>query len=668
MKIYFFSFLLFISSTGILAQDDELDQLEQEFSDEFGGSIQMDQTGLDDDNTVDALPDAPLEESASPEKEMNSEKEVVNDDELSIPDEKNIKDISIQEENKTFDTGVEESQLLSLAEKISYKLSDEEWQSIAESANVTTSYTVQEGDWLFKISRQLFGSGFYYPKIWALNPYITNPHEIEPGMELVFQSGSTAPPELLLEGEISPTDSGKQSWEREKQRLLSQGVHVDYASEDMEQLLVQSSASNSDEYRKYDPPPISHTLPVPTDEYDDSGFDKTGPRRYKFKQGFSKNTFVTENEIEVFGSIVDGINNAIIFGNGDHVYIKLENVEDPQPGDFYSIFKVSNKKVQHENSERNGYRYAINGHVRLIAERGEKWEAEIFDLTDAVMRDDKLTVYTPKIKRINRLFSTQIIEAVILGSYDVKDLYSLGDIVYLDRGRADGVEVGTVFGVYGREDRMTEKMISEKPTYLNAELTVISLTDQFATALVTGSVRDISRGAYAVTLTEEDAFSKKGARKDQTLEPTEDVQVKEDLGEQVINDSEDLQLNEEELEELDRIENQKSYIDETEKDLEELDDLEDSIDDVDEVLTEEDKKLLDQDLEGVESDLDSDEDELELLEQEKGKVYLDEQLNEKENPYGLSEGDVEEVDELLNFNPEDEIEFGPEENLEEEFE
>ena len=52
------------------------------------------------------------------------------------------------------------------------------------------TYEVMEDDTLWGISRTLFGTGFYYSKIWSLNPYITNPHQIEPGMVLTFSLGS----------------------------------------------------------------------------------------------------------------------------------------------------------------------------------------------------------------------------------------------------------------------------------------------------------------------------------------------------------------------------------------------------------------------------------------------------------------------------------------------
>ena len=69
-----------------------------------------------------------------------------------------------------------------------------------------------------------------------------------------------------------------------------------------------------------------------------------------------------------------------------------------------------------------------------------------------------------------------------------------GDVVYLDRGRADGVEIGNVFEVFSFYDRGTGKRISRDPTYKIGELSVISMTDDFATALVTNSSDEIGLG------------------------------------------------------------------------------------------------------------------------------------------------------------------------------
>ena len=74
---------------------------------------------------------------------------------------------------------------------------------------------------------------------------------------------------------------------------------------------------------------------------------------------------------------------------------------------------------------------------------------------------------------------------------------SSGDVVYLDRGRADGVEIGTIFEFYDFVDRGTGKRITPDPTYKIGEGVVISLTDNFATVLVSNSTVVIPLGSLA---------------------------------------------------------------------------------------------------------------------------------------------------------------------------
>ena len=62
----------------------------------------------------------------------------------------------------------------------------------------------------------------------------------------------------------------------------------------------------------------------------------------------------------------------------------------------------------------------------------------------------------------------------------------------------------------------------------------------------------------------------------------------------------------------------------------------------DQSLEQEEKKVKSQDPNGFES--------VDEIETEVGKKYLDEDVNNKENPYGLTEFDLEEIDELLNTN------------------
>ncbi len=260
-------------------------------------------------------------------------------------------------------------------------------------------------------------------------------------------------------------------------------------------------------------------------------------------------------------------------------------------------------------------------------------------------------------------------EAAVIGSYrDTSNGLSYGDVVYLDRGRADGVEMGNVFTVYSFFDRGTEQRITPDPTYKIGELTVISLSDDFATALVTQSSSVISLGALAFTKTAEEAARISKVRNKSLLSSVKDVQDKaldeldielnlNDLSDDLLKKADQVQLTEDELEELERQEREKSTIQDHEKDLRELEKLENEIlsaeSKASESKVDEDKFLEQQDLDGVEKDAKLDQDKesfenLDDMEKEVGRQFMDEDINAKENPYGLSEFDLEEIDELLN--------------------
>lgn len=55
-------------------------------------------------------------------------------------------------------------------------------------------YTVQPGDTLWEISSKFLGNAYYWPRLWSINDYITNPHWIYPGNRVVFRMGTLIDP------------------------------------------------------------------------------------------------------------------------------------------------------------------------------------------------------------------------------------------------------------------------------------------------------------------------------------------------------------------------------------------------------------------------------------------------------------------------------------------
>ena len=524
-----------------------------------------------------------------------------------------------------------------------------------------------------------------------MNPQITNPHEIEPGQVLVFDTGSAdqAPRVALssFEDDSGQQFSGRGSstkvainqfakygdginppWLKERQRLINKGVYFQYLSEsEYKDVMSQDSSLLNDDFKKYDPPFNEALIQEPGDAYDSSGFDTTSKFEYKIKEGFYLNTFVSTNFVQDLGYIKSKQSENIYIDKFEKVYLDFDSSIKARPGDEFSVYYPQGK-VEHKISDRAGYRYTIVAQVKVLRQIDDVWEAEVTEVSGLVERGARLTVFTPKIKKIFKTFNKRLVEAAVVGSYsEGMSAMSLGDVVYLDRGRVDGVELGNIFQVYGFIDRGTEKRIATNPAYTKGELVVISLTDNFATALITSSKQVLEVGNIALSKTQESAM--RDVRIEQGIKSEErdlkdklnleelDVEIDlDEISSDLLDSLDRVQIREDELEELERQEREKSIIRESEDDLKEIERIERELIDAESRLNE---KKIDEDeylektdlelLENKEKPLDPNAlENVNEFEINKGKKYVEEDLNAKENPYGLTEFDLEEINELLN--------------------
>ncbi len=594
-----------------------------------------------------------------------------------------------KEKVEVFDIGTEEKKLLEMSKYVESKISGKEWSEIS-SATKDEQYTVQEGDTLWSICGRLFGSGFYYSKIWSLNPQITNPHEIEPGLTLLFSSGDEDTfPQVAL-GEFKKNEDVVEgapvlanekkfqfdrfgegtvpNWLNERKELISQGVYFQFASDETyEDLAKLGKEALTTEHQAYEPPLTEIIIKEPGEQYDNSGFDKNSKITFNVKEGFFLNTFMTSNIIQDLGYITNMAKENVFIHQFDKIYVNFDSSVNVKPGDLFSVY-IPGGPTKNKASDRSGHKYTIGAQIKVLRQINKKWECLVTEQSGVIQRDDRVTLYTPKIQKIKPTFNKRNIEAIIMDSYDQRSNgLSFGDVVYLDRGRADGVELGTIFTLHDYQDRGTGRQITADPTYKIGEVTVISLSDNFATGLISNSSQEIKIGTIAITKTEEEAalsdrirtrkdLQNVYAKESQSLEEL-DVELNlDDLSKDLLEKADRVQLTEDELEELERQEREKSVIKDHEKDLNELERLEDEIleaeTQINEHKVDEDKYLEQENLNAVEKKVKGqDKDAFESLneiEKDIGLKYMDEDINAKENPYGLTEFDLEEIDELLN--------------------
>lgn len=620
-------------------------------------------------------------------EDVKSDVEVV---EPSKANKINTSDKKVSLDKNLFNVGKEEKELLELAKFVEKKIPADEWNELATAAKVD-KYVVQEGDWLWKISKNLFGSGFYYSKIWSMNPQITNPHEIEPGQILVFSTGSeesfpkvsfgsfdSQTPEDTKVAGVKVASSGafsnygediKSDWLVERRKLIDKGAFFQSLTESTYQdVLSMTEIELNTDYKKYAPPVTKVLIEEPTEEYDENGISSIERQEINVSQGFYLNTFLSTNHIQDLGYISDKKDEAVLIHDKGKAYVQFDKTVQVRPGDQFSIYQPQGK-VSHEISDREGLRYSIVGQVKATRElEDNKWEVDTFQIVDVIERGARITVYTPKIAKIFQTYNSRRIEAAIIGAFKVQERgLALGDVIYLDRGRVDGVELGNIFEIYSFRDQGTGKKISSQPTYVKGEATIITVTDNFATAVISYSNDEMGLGNIALTKSEATAKMADQLRtssREKALGEKENLALEEldvelnldNLGEDLLKQVDEIRIEEDELEELERQEREKSIIKEQARDLKELEKLEQELIDAETKLNEqkidEDTYLERQDLNLIEKGVKTKDpnalESMNEIEAKEGRKYMDEDLNSKENPYGLTPYDIEEIEELLN--------------------
>ena len=421
------------------------------------------------------------------------------------------------------------------------------------------------------------------------------------------------------------------------------------------------------DYEKYEPP--YNPLFDITDPRDgrELDFDESLKVKLSFKEGLSKTTFVMDENIQDVGYIAHSKKEGIFLSIFDTVYVEFEDSVQVGEGDLFSIYSDEGE-VKHLVSDRKGRRYDILGQIKVKHSREDLWECEILSTNGMVKRDDRLTVYTPRVSKVLRTFNSRKIEAAIVGfeqrNYQV---VSLGSLVYLDRGRADGVEIGNIFDLYSFIDQQTGKKITFNPTYKIGEVSIIRLSENFSTALVVNLSGEVLLGTVALSKTQEEAaqemksqrikkFGKLNTLKEENLDNLDVEFNLDDLSDDFLNNIQDNKLMGIDLEEFERQEKENSVITDHEEDLRALEQLEQELLGAEEKLNEqkidEDKSLEQLDLDDFEKTVKQPDPNafgaMEDLEKEIGQKYMDEDINAKDNPYGLTEFDLEEIDELLN--------------------
>jgi hypothetical protein len=291
-------------------------------------------------------------------------------------------------------------------------------------------YAVEKGDTLWDISQKELNDYFLWPKIWKENPEIKNPDRIYPKQKIRI-------PLYLLQKEI-PETKPKPELETKPEIIKEKPVEK----------IIE---------------PVKKEYLVNKDILIASGY--------------------IADSVPNVGKITDSPVDRTILAKDDYAYIKTDN--PVKMGEKFYIIRSVEKVIHPESGRKLGYLIEILGIAEVVNQENNDTKIIITDSyadipTDSLLDnfyeiEPPLAIENPRKPGIN---------GYIVATRQLRDINGTWDIVYIDKGKKDGLEVGDLFA----------PTLQSKHKIINGLIQIINLRESTSTVIVRKSNNTITKG------------------------------------------------------------------------------------------------------------------------------------------------------------------------------
>lgn len=298
-------------------------------------------------------------------------------------------------------------------------------------------YVVQRGDTLFDICDQLIGEAGYWPKLWALNPEIKNPHFVFPGMKIRFYPGDPEiPPYLLVstEDEELPVDRGP---------VAPEDLVLDSP--------MQQKIAEVDTFDLVD----AKDIPIPDDIAREVLVSGKIYRRSDVVLDLP--AFIVENEADPDGYVFSGGDGQMLVDDSGEIL--LEETGAFTPGNIYTIIRPSGEvsdTTDDGGGKFLGHRYDFVGHVRVVrATESGLYRGVLMDSVLPPERDDMVVPFVATRKQFIPGISApskEVPSKVIGFDRSIQVFGSEGNFVFLKLAVRGSVQEGDFLDVYNQPE------------------------------------------------------------------------------------------------------------------------------------------------------------------------------------------------------------------------
>jgi len=196
-----------------------------------------------------------------------------------------------------------------------------------------------------------------------------------------------------------------------------------------------------------------------------------------------------------FVNVITGDNQTtgdhMILGSRDVLYLRLKNPGDVVPGDLFTIYKRAHKVFHPTTGEYMGYLVDRRAVVQVSQIDKDLTTVQIMRAYAPVSPGDpvmKFVLPTDEGAAVDQPSAGDVEGRVVefQSNMGIMNLVAQRNIVYLDRGREDGIRPGDRMDVVRSGGNLPQRVVGE--------LKILSMEDRTATALITKSISRILKG------------------------------------------------------------------------------------------------------------------------------------------------------------------------------
>ncbi|MGA1843473.1 MAG: LysM peptidoglycan-binding domain-containing protein [bacterium] len=328
---------------------------------------------------------------------------------------------------------------------------------------VSDIYIVTGGDTLWNISAQFLGDPYLWPALWQINPHIKDPHWIFPG-EIVNLRRIPSSTYALTPVPPPPAE------EKPSVKVVTTEPSTK-AKAPVTPEIVTTPERREPMFAASQEKIDSCSFLIPQKEFHDR-------KRY-----------------EDWGSIVDSKEKKISLSYLDNIYIDRGKGK-VVPGQVLTIFRIARELDDNKWLQDPYYMVKVLGKAEVVEVLDDLSLATITKSYSEINEGDMVKPYESMPRPLITPPRMTDLEGEIIESESKKTDLSQYDIVFLNIGKADGIEPGNPFQIYRFDSVKAGPAKSDVKSLVRplGELLVLRREERTATALITKSLLPIAEG------------------------------------------------------------------------------------------------------------------------------------------------------------------------------